>query len=140
MVMKRFSHQFKGLFVCLIIFLFSIKKIWNTLDLSTACNMPSSLCVCVFSFPPNLFTLFFSLVSSSTEAFRSKTILERGRGVMANGWKTGFWPSGGFYSNNHRGSFSATSSFYNNMIGCFRNRPEVNRFTKGLLTPFIPQY
>lgn len=137
MVMRRFSHQVKGLFACLIIFLFFVKGNWNTRGLLIACKEPSSLSV--FSFPPNLFTLVSSFVSSSTEAFRSKTILEEGRGVMANGWKTGFWPSGGFYSDNHRGRCSARSSFYNNMIGCFRNRPEVNRFFQGLLTPFIPQ-
>lgn len=36
------------------------------------------------------------------------------------------------------GDLSAASGFYNNMIGCFRNRPEVEKFHKGLLTPFVP--
>jgi hypothetical protein len=53
--------------------------------------------------------------------------------------KASFLSVGGYYSNNHDGRFSTASGFYNNMIGCFRKRHEVNRFFMGLLTPFIPQ-
>lgn len=46
---------------------------------------------------------------------------------------------GRYYSDNHDVSLSAASGFYNNMIGGFRNGPEVNRFFRGLLTPFTPR-